>query len=128
MTTVRWNDGMLDQLSQTVQEISQTVQETSQTVQDLSQSVQQLTEATLKNEKQVNSLSRTVEAIATQMAADREERNIVLQVITRQQDQHDSHRAEIQELRIEMRGLRLETRRMLNYLLNEKDTDDEEET
>jgi len=99
MTTVRWNDDMLDQLSQTVQ---------------------QLTEATLKNEKQITSLGRTFEAIATQMAADREERNLVLQVISRQQDQHDRHQSEI-------RGLRLETRRMLNYLLNEKDADNEEE-
>jgi len=113
MTTVRWNDDMLDQLSQTVQDLSQTVKETSQ-------SVQQLTETTLKNEKQITSLGRTFEAIATQMAADREERNLVLQVISRQQDQHDRHQSEI-------RGLRLETRRMLNYLLNEKDADNEEE-
>jgi ATP-binding cassette subfamily F protein 3 len=58
---------------------------------------------------------------ATQMTADRQEHNMVLQVISRQQDQLDRHQSEI-------RGLRIETRQMLNYLLNEKDTDDEEET
>jgi methyl-accepting chemotaxis protein len=113
MTTPRWTDEMLDRLSETVQH-------TSENVDRLSGSIDRLSEASLKNEQQINSVARTFEAIATQMTSDREERNLVLQAISRQQDQHDRHQSEIQ-------GLRIETRRMLNYLLNEQEPDDDEE-
>jgi ribosome-binding ATPase YchF (GTP1/OBG family) len=106
MTTVRWNDEMLDRLSETVQRTSE--------------NVDRLSEASLKNEQKIESVARTFEAIATQMATDREERDILLQAINRSQDRFDRQQSEI-------RGLRIETRRMLNYLLNEQDTDEDDE-
>jgi hypothetical protein len=39
-------------------------------------------QSSLKNERRINSVSRTFEAIARQMSADREERNLVLQTIS----------------------------------------------
>lgn len=112
MTTTRWTDEMLDRLSETVQH-------TSENVDRLSGSIDRLSEASLKNEQQINSVARTFEAIAQQMKSDREERNLVLQAISRQQDRLDLQQSEI-------RGLRIETRRILNYLLNEQEPDDEE--
>ncbi len=67
-----------------------------------------------------NSNARAIEAMAQQMAMDREERNAVLDVIARQQKQLDRHQ------RI-LKGLQTENRRILDLLINNPpDSDDED--
>jgi N-acyl-D-aspartate/D-glutamate deacylase len=58
-----------------------------------------------------NSNARAVEAMLQQMAMDREERNAVLEMISKQQRQLDRHQ------RI-LKGLQTENRRILDLLIN----------
>ncbi len=67
-----------------------------------------------------NSNARAIEAIAQQMAMDREERNAVLEVIARQQKQLDRHQ------RI-LKGLQTENRRILDLLINNPPEPDDDE-
>lgn len=70
-----------------------------------------LAEITQKTEAIANSNARSIEAMAQQMAMDREERNAVLEVIAKQQKQLDRHQ------RI-LKGLQTENRRILDLLIN----------
>jgi len=70
-----------------------------------------LAEKTQKTEAIANSNARSIEAMAQQMAMDREERNAVLEIIARQQKQLDRHQ------RI-LKGLQTENRRILDLLIN----------
>jgi len=110
MIVERWNDDRLDQLAASVAELS---------------------ESSIRNDRQISSLGRTLEAIANQMAVDREERNLVLQIISRQQDQTERQQNQLghqqnqlDQQQSEIRGLRLETKRILDYLLNQQDPND----
>jgi len=67
-----------------------------------------------------NSNARAIEAIAQQMAMDRDERNAVLEVIARQQKQLDRHQ------RI-LKGLQTENRRILDLLINNPPESDDDE-
>ncbi|MFM7888690.1 MAG: hypothetical protein ACKPCM_18810 [Pseudanabaena sp.] len=67
-----------------------------------------------------NSNARAIEAMAQQMAMDREERNAVLEVIARQQKQLDRHQ------RI-LKGLQTENRRILDLLINNQPDEDDED-
>jgi aspartate oxidase len=65
-----------------------------------------------------NSNARAIEAIAQQMAMDRDERNTVLEFIARQQKQLDRHQ------RI-LKGLQTENRRILDLLINNQPESDD---
>lgn len=67
-----------------------------------------------------NSNARAIEAMAQQMAMDREERNAVLDVISKQQKQLDRHQ------RI-LKGLQTENRRILDLLINNQPEPDDED-
>jgi hypothetical protein len=79
-----------------------------------------LAEKTLKTEAIANSNARAIEAMAQQMAMDREERNAVLEVISKQQKQLDRHQ------RI-LKGLQTENRRILDLLINNQIEPDDED-
>lgn len=79
-----------------------------------------LAEKTQKTQAIANSNARAIEAMAQQMAMDREERNAVLEVIARQQKQLDRHQ------RI-LKGLQTENRRILDLLINNQTEPDDED-
>jgi NCAIR mutase (PurE)-related protein len=79
-----------------------------------------ISEKTKKTEAIANSNARAVEGMLQQMSMDREERNAVLEIITKQQKQLDRHQ------RI-LKGLQTENRRILDLLINNQPEADDDE-
>lgn len=73
-----------------------------------------------KTQSIANSNARAIEAMLQPMAMDREERNVVLEVIAKQQKQLDRHQ------RI-LKGLQTENRRILDLLINNQTEIDDDE-
>ncbi|WP_449420944.1 hypothetical protein [Phormidium nigroviride] len=96
MSTERWDDDRLDRLASSVE--------------SLTNRVDSIAIATENNNRLIESNARVIQALANAAAEAREEREQLFQRMDRQQE--------------EIVGLRIETRRMLDILINQRDRGD----
>ncbi|CBN57559.1 MULTISPECIES: hypothetical protein [Kamptonema] len=99
MTTERWDDDRLDRLASSVE--------------SLTNRVDSIAIATENNNRLIESNARVIQALANAAAEAREEREQLFQRMDRQQE--------------EIVGLRIETRRMLDILLNQRNLEDNQD-
>ena len=107
MTTERWNDEMLDRLSSVIEAQSQKLSETQEIVNIIARELAETKDI-------VNGNARVIQALANTAAEAAEERTRIFQVIEQQQ--------------AEIRGLRTESQRILDILLNERQKDEPPES
>jgi methyl-accepting chemotaxis protein len=103
MSTERWDDDRLDRLADRVENIASIAESNSRAIEN--------------NARLIESNARVIQALANVAAEAREERQQILQLIAQQQASIDRHQANIE-------GLRTETVRMLDILLNQRDRGD----
>lgn len=106
MAVERWNDDRLDQLANQVQEIAQIAR---------------------NHASLIESNARTIQSLANVAAEAREERQEILRLIARQQESIERHQETIERQQANIEGLRTETIRMLDLLLNQRNQQDNSE-
>jgi thiamine kinase-like enzyme len=113
MVVERWNDARLDQLADQVQEIAQ---------------------ISRNHASLIESNARTIQSLANVAAEAREERQELLRLIAQQQasiERHqetiERHQETIERQQANIEGLRTETIRMLDLLLNQRNQQDNSE-
>jgi methyl-accepting chemotaxis protein len=110
MTTERWDDDRLDRLANSVEGLTNRVDNIANSLESLTKRVDSIAIATENNHRLIESNARVIQALANVAVEAREEREQLFQRMDRQQE--------------EIVGLRIETRRMLDILLNQRDQGD----
>ncbi len=120
MITERWNDEMLDRLSNAIAQIQEIVERNARTIESNARTIESNARAIEAQDNKlsetrdlINSNARIIQALANTAAEAAEERQRIFQFIAQQQ--------------AEIRGLQTENRRILDILLNERQEDDSDE-
>ena len=103
MSTQRWTDEMLDRLADRVEGLTSTAE---------------------RHDRLIESNARVIQALANTAAEAREEMQQILQVIAIQQERMVEIDERIARQQANIEGLRTETVRMLDILLNQRDRPD----
>jgi methyl-accepting chemotaxis protein len=103
MSTERWDDDRLDRLANTVESNTRAIE---------------------NNARLIESNARVIQALANVAAEAREERQQILQLIAQQQERMVEIDERIARQQTNIEGLRTETVRMLDILLNQRDRGD----
>lgn len=121
MTTQRWDDERLDRLADRIENTAKIAENNTRNIEALGQRIESTAEALgqrIENTaKLAESNARVIQALAETAAEAREERMQILQIIAQQQTSIDRQQTNID-------GLRTETIRMLDILLNQRDRQD----
>ncbi|OCQ95948.1 hypothetical protein BCD67_22895 [Oscillatoriales cyanobacterium USR001] len=110
MTTERWDDDRLDRLANSVEGLTNRVDNIANSLESLTKRVDSIAISTENNNRLIESNARVIQALANVAAEAREEREQLFQRMDRQQE--------------EIVGLRIETRRMLDILINQRNQGD----
>ncbi|MDB9514970.1 hypothetical protein PN499_27595 [Kamptonema animale CS-326] len=121
MTTQRWDDERLDRLADRIENTAKIAENNTRNIEALGQRIESTAEALgqrIENTaKLAESNARVIQALAETAAEAREERMQILQIIAQQQTSIDRQQTNID-------GLRTETIRMLDILLNQRNQQD----
>ncbi|OCQ99661.1 hypothetical protein BCD67_14690 [Oscillatoriales cyanobacterium USR001] len=120
MTTERWDDDRLDRLANSVEGLTNRVDNIANSLESLTKRVDSIAIATENNNRLIESNARVIQALANVAAEAREEREQLFQ----RMDQQNAIIVQHQE---EIVGLRIETRRTLDILLNQRNQGDNQE-
>ena len=110
MSTERWDDDRLDRLANSIESLANRVDSIAINVES--------------NTRLIESNARVIQALANVAAEAREERQQILQVIAQQQERMVEIDERIDRQQTNIEGLRTETIRMLDILLNQRDRGD----
>lgn len=110
MTTQRWNDDRLDRLADRVEDSFRAIEALGQKIDNIANIA--------------DSNARVIQALANTAAEAREERQQILQFIAQQQQKMVEIDERIDRQQTNIDGLRTETIRMLDILLNQRNQQD----
>ena len=114
-----WTDERLDRLASLVESNARLIQNLSQSSKENHQLIESNSRVIQNHSQLIESNSRVIQALAQASAEAREER----EQLFRRMDQRDE---EMQLMHMEIRGMQVENRRILDILLNQSQEDDQD--
>ena len=117
MSTERWDDEKLDRLASIVENNAYTIANHDRLIESIATKVDSLTSTVGNHERLIESNARAILALVNAAAEAREERDLLFERMDRMQ-------ANIERQQSEIVGLRTETNRLLDLLLNQRNQGD----